>query len=173
MLGNVQEVQFASAGQGNAQGVGKSDAAQIREVGGMQDGAYRRLHEGVFSNLTTGPTKGKPLGRSPEFSRLRERGSTYLQTGASPMRIQPAVPAASFRNPAAQMPMRPLPRSRPAGDVIELMGTVMPFARNSEIYGENEPAEYLYKVISGTVRTYKVLVDGRRQIGAFHVPGDV
>jgi CRP/FNR family transcriptional regulator, nitrogen fixation regulation protein len=28
-------------------------------------------------------------------------------------------------------------------------------------------------VISGTVRTYKVLVDGRRQIGAFHVCGDV
>jgi CRP/FNR family transcriptional regulator, nitrogen fixation regulation protein len=25
----------------------------------------------------------------------------------------------------------------------------------------------------GTVRTYKVLVDGRRHIGAFHVPGDV
>jgi CRP-like cAMP-binding protein len=56
---------------------------------------------------------------------------------------------------------------------IELMGAVMQFARNSEIYGENEPAEYLYKVVSGTVRTYKVLVDGRRQIGAFHLPGDM
>jgi CRP-like cAMP-binding protein len=53
------------------------------------------------------------------------------------------------------------------------MGIVMPFAHNSEIYGENEPTEYLYKVISGTVRTYKVLMDGRRQIGAFHAPGDV
>ena len=49
----------------------------------------------------------------------------------------------------------------------------MPFARNSEIYGENEPADYLYKVVSGTVRTYKVLVDGRRQIGGFHLPGDM
>ena len=49
----------------------------------------------------------------------------------------------------------------------------MPFARNAEIYGENEPADYLYKVVSGTVRTYKVLVDGRRQIGAFHLPGDI
>ena len=49
----------------------------------------------------------------------------------------------------------------------------MPFARNSEIYGENEPADYLYKVVRGAVRTYKVLVDGRRQIGAFHLPGDV
>lgn len=56
---------------------------------------------------------------------------------------------------------------------IELMGVAMNFGRNVEIYGENEPAEYLYKVISGTVRTYKVLSDGRRQIGAFYLPGDV
>ena len=53
------------------------------------------------------------------------------------------------------------------------MGALMPFARNSEIYGENEPADYLYKVVSGTVRTYKVLVDGRRQIGGFHLAGDM
>jgi len=49
----------------------------------------------------------------------------------------------------------------------------MSFKRNVEIYGENEPADYLYKVISGAVRTYKVLSDGRRQIGAFYMPGDV
>ena len=59
------------------------------------------------------------------------------------------------------------------GNSIELMGAPMPFARNAEIYGENEPAEYLYKLISGTVRTYKVLNDGRRQIGAFYLPGDI
>jgi CRP-like cAMP-binding protein len=53
------------------------------------------------------------------------------------------------------------------------MGALVPFARNTEIYGENEPAEYLYKVVSGTVRTYKVLVDGRRQIGGFYLPGDI
>jgi CRP-like cAMP-binding protein len=53
------------------------------------------------------------------------------------------------------------------------MGALMPFARNSEIYGENEPADYLYKVVSGTVRTYKVLIDGRRQIGGFYLPSDM
>src|SRR6266568_5387023 len=53
------------------------------------------------------------------------------------------------------------------------MGACMSFARNNEIYGENEPADYLYKIVSGTVRTYKVLLDGRRQIGAFHLPGDI
>jgi len=56
---------------------------------------------------------------------------------------------------------------------IEMMGAPMSFARNVEIYGENEPADYLYKVASGTVRTYKVLSDGRRQIGAFYLPGDM
>jgi CRP/FNR family nitrogen fixation transcriptional regulator len=61
----------------------------------------------------------------------------------------------------------------PLGGAIELMGASMSFARNAEIYGEDEPADYLYKVISGTVRTYKVLSDGRRQIGAFYLPGDI
>ena len=56
---------------------------------------------------------------------------------------------------------------------IELMGAAMPFPRNAEIYGENEHADYVYKVLSGSVRTYKVLNDGRRQIGAFYLPGDL
>jgi len=56
---------------------------------------------------------------------------------------------------------------------MELMGAPMAFARNAEIYGEGEPADYLYKVVSGTVRTYKVLSDGRRQIGAFYLSGEI
>jgi len=63
--------------------------------------------------------------------------------------------------------------SHPLADAFDLMGAPMPFTRNAEIYGENEPAEYLYKVVSGTVRSYRVLSDGRRQIGAFYLPGDV
>jgi|SRR4051812_5575558 CRP/FNR family nitrogen fixation transcriptional regulator len=65
------------------------------------------------------------------------------------------------------------PFGRAFSNSIELIGAPMPFARNAEIYGENEPADYFYKVLSGTVRTYKVLNDGRRQIGAFYLPGDV
>src|SRR5512135_3349829 len=56
---------------------------------------------------------------------------------------------------------------------FELMGASMTFKRNAEIYGEDEPSEYLYKLVSGAVRTYKVLADGRRQIGAFYLPGDI
>ena len=54
-----------------------------------------------------------------------------------------------------------------------MMGAPMSFARNSEIYGENEPAEFLYKLVSGAVRTSKILNDGRRQIGEFYLPGDI
>lgn len=56
---------------------------------------------------------------------------------------------------------------------IDAMGAPMYFARNSEIYGETEPAEYVYKIVSGAVRTYNVLDDGRRQIGAFYLSGDI
>jgi CRP/FNR family transcriptional regulator, nitrogen fixation regulation protein len=56
---------------------------------------------------------------------------------------------------------------------IEMFGAIMPSARNSEIYGVNERAKYLYKVLKGSVRTYKISQDGRRQISAFYLPGDV
>jgi CRP-like cAMP-binding protein len=56
---------------------------------------------------------------------------------------------------------------------MQLMGATISYARGTEIFGENEPANYLYKVIKGTVRTYKVLSDGRRQIGGFYLPGDI
>jgi len=75
------------------------------------------------------------------------------------------------RQPAR--PVAPVVGGKAFRSSVELMGAPMPFGRNAEIYGENEPAEYLYKVISGTVRTYKVLNDGRRQIGAFYLPGDM
>jgi len=47
------------------------------------------------------------------------------------------------------------------------------YRKRAEIYGEKEPAEYVYRVISGAVRSYKLLSDGRRQIGAFHLKDDI
>jgi len=67
----------------------------------------------------------------------------------------------------------PAATARDLVDSLEMMGAPMLYARNAEIYGENEPTEYLYKVVSGTVRTSKILNDGRRQIGEFYLPGDL
>lgn len=47
------------------------------------------------------------------------------------------------------------------------------YRKGTEIFGEGEEAQYVYQLISGAVRTYKLLSDGRRQISAFHLPGDM
>jgi CRP/FNR family nitrogen fixation transcriptional regulator len=47
------------------------------------------------------------------------------------------------------------------------------YKKGKEIFGEKEPAEYVYQVKAGAVRSYKLLSDGRRQIGAFHLAGDI
>jgi CRP/FNR family nitrogen fixation transcriptional regulator len=47
------------------------------------------------------------------------------------------------------------------------------YTKGTEIFGQVEFADYIYQVIEGAVRSHKLLSDGRRQIGAFHLPGDV
>jgi CRP/FNR family transcriptional regulator, nitrogen fixation regulation protein len=61
----------------------------------------------------------------------------------------------------------------PLAQSMQMMGAVVSYPRNTEIFGDNEAADYVYKVIKGSVRTYKILSDGRRQIGGFYLPGDV
>jgi CRP/FNR family nitrogen fixation transcriptional regulator len=46
------------------------------------------------------------------------------------------------------------------------------YPRDVEIFGEGEPADRFYKVLHGAVRTYRILIDGRRQIASFNMPGD-
>jgi CRP/FNR family transcriptional regulator, nitrogen fixation regulation protein len=47
------------------------------------------------------------------------------------------------------------------------------FEKGTKIYGDNEPAGNVYQVKTGAVRSFKLLSDGRRQIGAFHLAGDI
>jgi CRP/FNR family nitrogen fixation transcriptional regulator len=47
------------------------------------------------------------------------------------------------------------------------------YRRGVQIFGEGEAVEYFFQIKSGTVRSYKMLADGRRQIMAFHLPGDI
>src|SRR5579859_3654191 len=59
------------------------------------------------------------------------------------------------------------------GDAHPDEGPQMRFEQDQEIFGEGEEAGCYYKVVSGVVRTCKFLSDGRRQIDAFHVAGDM
>ena len=71
------------------------------------------------------------------------------------MLTQTAIRSGSFKRPTKQTV--PPVATHGFGGTIDLMGAPMSFTRNAEIYGEDEPADYLYKVVSGSVRTYKDL----------------
>ena len=74
--------------------------------------------------------------------------------------------------PAGILAMR---AAAPRRDVHEnsASGVRRAFAKGDELFGEGDTAEFFYKVVSGTVRTCKLLSDGRRQVDAFHLPGDI
>lgn len=52
-------------------------------------------------------------------------------------------------------------------------GVRMQYDRDEEVFGEGETSRYVYRVVSGAVRTYRLLTDGRRQIVEFQLPGDI
>jgi CRP/FNR family nitrogen fixation transcriptional regulator len=79
-----------------------------------------------------------------------------------------AMTALSFR-PEADAPA---PSADSLGDLMDQMGLRMTFARNEEIYAQEEDAEFIYRVVEGAVRTTRLMTDGRRQIGDFYYPGD-
>jgi CRP/FNR family nitrogen fixation transcriptional regulator len=74
---------------------------------------------------------------------------------------------------------KPLCPAPPADQFVTMAGlaglvaTTFRYQKEEEIFGEDEPADYVYQVVRGAVRTYKLLSDGRRQIGSFHLAGDI
>jgi len=63
-------------------------------------------------------------------------------------------------------------RATGAKSALSAFGTVSHFSRNNTIFGEGDDAEHSYYVVSGAVRLYKMMPDGRRQIAEFALPGD-
>lgn len=88
--------------------------------------------------------------------------------------VAPRLPN-KLSKPAREYRAHPVTRERYGRLTVafETIGCTMSFPRNGEIYGEGEAARSFYKVVSGAVRTYKLLDDGRRQISGFHLPGDI
>ncbi|HWA30155.1 MAG TPA: helix-turn-helix domain-containing protein [Rhizomicrobium sp.] len=53
------------------------------------------------------------------------------------------------------------------------IGVVLNISRGKTIFNDGEEAVYSYKVIEGAVRLSKIMIDGRRQIAEFALPGDM
>ncbi|NBJ13094.1 helix-turn-helix domain-containing protein [Microvirga arsenatis] len=78
--------------------------------------------------------------------------------------MQTALPAPAIRGYAE--PVRRAPE-------VKVLGATRVLAKDEELFGEGDRAAFFYKVVSGAIRTSKLLSDGRRQISAFHLPGDI
>jgi CRP/FNR family nitrogen fixation transcriptional regulator len=63
------------------------------------------------------------------------------------------------------------PATNPAGSLPG--GMPLALRKDERLFDEGDEAEYFYKVVSGAIRSYKLMSDGRRQIDAFHLRGDI
>jgi CRP/FNR family transcriptional regulator, nitrogen fixation regulation protein len=61
----------------------------------------------------------------------------------------------------------------PGGRVIQPIGVVRSYPRKSQIIREDDPADHVYEVVSGTVCACRILREGRRQIAGFYFAGDI
>jgi len=53
------------------------------------------------------------------------------------------------------------------------IGIVRSYPRKGQIIREDDPADHVYEVVSGTVCTTRMLREGRRQIAGFYFAGDI
>ena len=64
------------------------------------------------------------------------------------------------------------PRRRPAPRLV-LQGSLRSREPGATIYAQSDPAEFIYQVVSGVVRTITLNRDGRRIVHGFHLPGEI
>src|SRR5262249_26171838 len=140
---------------------------------------HRRASRSSSGTPARHPPTGYPLGMISEFSSaLRSvrllQSQSVEQTVEAQTTIQARRPTRVPAHIAAQVLTQvqgrrriPAPMPQMLFGSLELAGIPVAYDRNAEIYGEGELADYVYKLVRGAVRTYKVLTDGRRQINAF------
>src|SRR5438105_3574986 len=99
------------------------------------------------------------------FMELRGKLGMYVEVAVSVVQ-----PIAEESPRLGRQPHRALST---ISDALGVQGVRMTYAHNEEIFGEGEPADCVYRVLSGVARTCRILADGRRQIGEFFLAGDV
>src|SRR5216683_5300807 len=153
--------------------------------GGSNHRSAGLYHQDPLALCQRPPGPNCSLQRASIARRRRSQASATLQKRFA---ITGSRPELMWRSPMTQISTlgrsndlrgslpwqnRPRMENRELGGAMECSGAPMLFRRHAEIYGEGEPADYLYKVVTGVVRTYKVLADVRRQVGGFCLPGDI
>lgn len=58
-------------------------------------------------------------------------------------------------------------------DAVQRLGVRLRYAKDEEVYAQEDDAEFVYLVVRGAVRTSRLMIDGRRQIAEFYYPGEL
>jgi CRP/FNR family transcriptional regulator, nitrogen fixation regulation protein len=74
-----------------------------------------------------------------------------------------SVPGYALRRPATP----------DALDLLEQFGSTMAVQREHEIHGQGAATDNCWRILSGCVRTVKLMEDGRRQVAEFLFPGEL
>jgi CRP/FNR family transcriptional regulator, nitrogen fixation regulation protein len=56
---------------------------------------------------------------------------------------------------------------------VLLQGGERSYEAGAAIYAQSEPADFIYQVVAGVVRTITLRSDGRRTVHGFHLPGEI
>jgi signal-transduction protein with cAMP-binding, CBS, and nucleotidyltransferase domain len=67
----------------------------------------------------------------------------------------------------------PAPAREGSLQVLEALATRTRYRRGQEIYKEDSPVEYWYRIVSGMARRFSARADGKRQIVDLLLSGDV
>ena len=111
---------------------------------------------------------GQYLARNfSNYASLTHPAGAYMQSfsAARPNNLRSALAHSAIHSPLRSVACK--------SEELDRIGTDVPFARNAQVYGEGEPSTCLYKIMSGLARCYRMSPDGRRQIVAFYLPGDL
>lgn len=90
-----------------------------------------------------------------------------MQTNAILGTYRPAIPVAIIMRGPASMP------GHRATGISASAGVARTLCKGEELFAEGDVSDFFYKAVSGAIRTYKLLADGRRQIDDFHFTGDI
>ena len=84
----------------------------------------------------------------------------------------------ALRNLVAPLPAPPVPVVVDRCELCEAFAIASsqvraPLTAGEEIFRQGERASSVYRVLKGAVISYRLLNDGRRQIDAFHLRGNI
>lgn len=80
--------------------------------------------------------------------------------------------ATVLHTPAASSPVTSCAPADGPLAALDRIGSVVTLRRDQVLFEEGDAARYCYRVVTGALRSCRLLPDGRRHIGEFLLPGD-